>query len=232
MPKTPLLLCPGLLNDAALWQHQIESLADVADVVVPDLTGADTMADLARAVLDRSPSRFALAGLSMGGYVAFEIMRQAPERVSRLALFDTRARLDPAESRARRFELIDIARRGGFGKLPAQMVPAQLHPDHAKNPRMASTVLAMAERIGAEAFIRQQTAILRRPDSLPDLAAIRVPTLVAGGRQDAITPPEILREIADAISGAKLVLIEEAGHLTPLEQPQAVSALLRYWLQG
>lgn len=232
MPKTPLLLCPGLLNDAALWRHQCDTLADVADIAVADLTGADSVADLACAVLDRAPPRFALAGLSMGGYVAFEIMRQAPERVTRLALLDTRARLDPEDSRARRFELIGIAKRGGFAKLPPQMLAGQLHPDHVADPHIAATVLAMAERIGAEAFIRQQAAILGRPDSRPGLAAIKVPTLVVGGRQDGITPPEILGEIAEGIAGAKLVIVEEAGHLTPLEQPQAVSALLRYWLQS
>jgi pimeloyl-ACP methyl ester carboxylesterase len=231
MSKTPLLLCPGLLNDAALWRHQLESLTDIAEAEVADLTGAGSVAALARAVLDQAPPRFALAGLSMGGYVAFEIMRQAPERVSRLALFDTRARLDPSESRERRLALIDIARRGGFSKLPAQMLANQIHPDHLNVPHIVSVVLEMAERIGRDAFIRQQTAILNRPDSLSGLAAIGVPTLVAGGRQDSITPPDILKEIADGIPGAKLVIVEDAGHLTPLEQPQAVSAMLRYWLQ-
>jgi len=232
MSKMPLLLCPGLLNDATLWRHQLQSLVDIAEAEVADLTDADSVAALARTVLDRAPPRFALAGLSMGGYVAFEIMRQAPERVSRLALFDTRARLDPPESRERRLALIDIARRGGFSKLPAQMLANQVHPDHVAVPHIVSAVLGMAERIGSDAFIRQQTAILSRPDSLAGLAAIGVPTLVAGGRQDSITPPEILREIADGIPGAKLVIVEDAGHLTPLEQPQAVSALLRYWLQS
>lgn len=230
--KSPLLLCPGLLNDAALWRHQCETLADIADITVADLTVADSMGDLARAVLDRAPRRFSLAGLSMGGYVAFEIMRQAPERVIRLALFDTRARLDPEDSRSRRRELIEIARRGGFSKLPRQMLAGQVHPAHARNPDMARTVLGMAERVGADAFIRQQTAILGRPDSLPGLASIKVPVLVAGGRQDAITPPEILQEIAGGIPCARLVIVEDAGHLLPLEQPQAVSALLRYWLQS
>lgn len=231
MSKTPLILCPGLLNDAALWRHQTKSLADVADLTVADLTAAETVGALAGAILDAAPPRFALAGLSMGGYVSFEIMRRAPERVSRLALFDTRAGLDPEESSGRRLELIDIARRGGFSKLPRQMLGGQVHPAHAKDPEIARTVLAMAERIGPEAFIRQQTAILGRPDSRPGLAAIAVPTLVAGGRQDAITPPGTVKEIADGIPGARLVIVEEAGHLTPLEQPQAVSALLRYWLQ-
>jgi pimeloyl-ACP methyl ester carboxylesterase len=232
MTKTPLLLCPGLLNDAALWRHQQDCLGDIANVMVADLTRADTVLDMATTLLTQAPPRFALAGLSMGGYVAFEIMRQAPERVTRLALFDTRAGLDAPDARARRLDLIDIAKRGGFAKLPAQFLANQVHPDHVKDPRIAGTVLAMAERIGSEAFIRQQMAVLSRPDSRPGLAGIHIPTLVAGGRQDAITPPEILLEIADGIPGAKLVLIEEAGHLTPLEQPQAVSALLRYWLQS
>ena len=231
MTKTPLLLCPGLLNDGTLWRHQIDSLADVADTLVADLTGADRIGDLADAVLDRAPAQFALAGLSMGGYVAFEILRRAPKRVTRLALFDTRAGLDAPDSRARRLELIDIAQRGGFARLPAQLLPNLLHPDHVKIPHIADVVLAMAERVGSEAFIRQQTAILHRSDSLPHLSAIGVPTLVAGGRQDSITPPDTLRDIAEGIPGAKLVLIEDAGHLSPLEQPQAVSALLRYWLQ-
>ncbi|MDR3439210.1 alpha/beta fold hydrolase [Telmatospirillum sp.] len=231
MSKIPLLLCPGLLNDAALWRHQLDSLVDVSLPSVADLTSADSIADLATTVLDQAPPQFALAGLSMGGYVVFEILRRAPERVLRLALFDTRARLDPEESRARRREMIDIARRGGFAKLPAQMLPGQVHPDHVRVPRIAETVVAMAERIGAEAFIRQQTAILNRQESLSTLAGIKVPTLVVAGRQDAITPPKILAEIAAGIAGAKMVVIEEAGHLTPLEQPQAVSALMRYWLQ-
>lgn len=231
MTRSPLVFCPGLLNDGALWRHQIESLADVAAPSVADLTVADTVEELARSVLDQAPSEFALAALSMGGYVAFEILRQAPGRVRRLALFDTRARLDPPESRQRRLDMIDIARRGGFSKLPPQMLAGLLHPDHVADPRMAETVLGMAGRIGAEAFIRQQTAILGRPDSLPTLPGLRLPTLVAGGRQDGITPPDILAEIADGIPGAKLVIIEEAGHLAPIEQPQAVSALLRCWLQ-
>jgi pimeloyl-ACP methyl ester carboxylesterase len=186
---------------------------------------------LAEAVLAAAPAQFALAALSMGGYVAFEILRRAPHRVLRLALFDTRARLDPPDSRQRRLDMIDIARRGGFAKLPPQMLAGLVHPDHVGDPAIADAVLGMAGRIGAQAFIRQQTAILGRPDSLPGLAAITQPTLVVGGRQDGITPPEMLAEIAGTIPTARLVIVEEAGHLTPLEQPQAVSALLRYWLQ-
>jgi pimeloyl-ACP methyl ester carboxylesterase len=232
MGKTPLVLCPGLLNDAALWRHQVDSLADIAEPMVADLTGADSVAALAQAVLAAAPPRFALVGLSMGGYVSFEIMRQAPDRVERLALFNTTARPDTPESRQRRLDMIEISRAGGFSKLPAQMLANQLYPGHLKNERIVGTVLTMAQRMGAGIFMRQQTAIMSRPDSRPDLAAIACPTLVVSGRQDGLTPPEVLAEIAAGIPGAKYIPIDEAGHLSPLDQPQAVSAVLRYWLLG
>ncbi len=232
MEKPTLVLCPGLLNDAALWRHQIDGLAEMARPLVADLTVADTIAGLADAVLAMAPPRFALAGLSMGGYVSFEILRRAPERVERLALFDTSARPDTVESRQRRLDMIDIARRGGFAKLPPQILAGQLHPEHLKDERIAGVALAMADRVGAEGFIRQQTAIMSRPDSRDGLASITVPTVVVCGRQDSLTPPEIMREIAAGIPGARFVLVDRAGHLTPLEQPQATTALLQYWLQS
>jgi pimeloyl-ACP methyl ester carboxylesterase len=232
MVKTSLVLCPGLLNDDALWRRQTESLADVADPLVADFTHAESIGDMAASVLGQAPARFALVGLSMGGYVAFEILRRAPERVARVALFDTTAAPDTAESRQKRLDRIDIARKGGFARLPAQMLPDQLYPDHLADERITGTVIAMAERVGAQAFIRQQTAIMNRIDSRPSLAAIAVPTLVACGRQDKLTPPDVMAQIAAAIPGAKYVLIDEAGHFPPLEQPQATIALLRYWLQA
>jgi pimeloyl-ACP methyl ester carboxylesterase len=151
--------------------------------------------------------------------------------VLRLALLDTTAAPDAPDFRRLRLDRIDLARRGGFAKLPAVMLADLVHPDHVKDPRIAQAVVAMAERMGAETFIRQQTAAMNRPDNRPGLAAIAVPTLVIGGRQDSITPLARVCELARAIPAAKFVVIEEAGHLTPLEQPQAVSAVLRYWLQ-
>ncbi|HIJ61697.1 MAG TPA: alpha/beta fold hydrolase [Rhodospirillaceae bacterium] len=231
MTRSPLLLCPGLLNDAALWRHQLDCLADLADARVTDMTGADSLAALAARALAEAPPRFALAGLSMGGYLAFEIVRQAPGRVTRLALFDTTARPDAPEATQRRRDLIDIARRGGFSRIPPQLLAALLHPKHVDDPAIRGAALAMAERIGAEAFIAQQTAIMKRPDSRPGLAVIAVPTLVVCGRQDSLTPPAVMAEIADGIPGAHFVVVEDSGHLTPLEQPVATSALMRYWLQ-
>ncbi|MDR3326508.1 MAG: alpha/beta hydrolase [Rhodospirillaceae bacterium] len=229
--KTKLLLCPGLLNDAILWSYQSKTLIDVADVIVIDLTKSNSITDMAEKVLISAPERFSLAGLSMGGYVAFEIMKLAPERVIRLALFNTSARPDSKESQTKRLELINISKHGGFSNLPHQMLINQVHPEHAKDPRISSDVITMANSIGVDAFIRQQTAILNRSENRSVLFTIKVPTLVVGGRQDTITPPEIIHEISDNIVGSKRVIIEDSGHLTPLEQPQAVSALLHYWLQ-
>ena len=231
MTRSPLLLCPGLLNDAQLWRHQLDSLADLADGRVVDMTGADSLGALAVRALAEAPPYFALAGLSMGGYLAFEIMRRAPERVTRLALLDTTARPDAPDATQRRRDLIAIARRGGFSKLPPQLLATQLHPRHLDDPAIRGAALAMAERIGCESFISQQTAIMARPDSRPGLGAITVPTLVICGRQDSLTPPAVMAEIVAGIPSARFVEVEDSGHLTPLEQPVAVSALLRYWLQ-
>jgi pimeloyl-ACP methyl ester carboxylesterase len=146
-------------------------------------------------------------------------------------LFDTTARPDTPESRQRRMDMADIARRGGFSRIPSQMLANQVAPGHTADERITAAVFGMAQRVGPGAFIRQQTAIMNRVDSRPDLPAISCPTLVVVGRQDSITTPEIMGEIADGIAGARLVIVEDSGHLTPLEQPHAASALLRYWLQ-
>jgi len=232
MSKLPLILCPGLLNDPALWAHQVEHLVDIAVPQVADLTQGESIVELARQTLAAAPPRFALAGLSMGGYVAFEILRQAPERVVKAAFVNTSARADTDESRARRLQLIDIAERGGFPKLPTQILAGQMHPDSYADEALRAIGLGMAERVGAKGFVRQQKAIMSRPDNRPALGKIRCPALVIGGAQDGLTTPEIMAEIADGIPGAGFTLIERAGHLTPLEQPVAVTALLRLWLRG
>ena len=229
-PRIPLLFLPGLLCDRALGECQVRHLADIADSRVMDVTREDSVAALAASVLAGAPPRFALAGLSMGGYVAFEILREAPERVIRLALVDTTARPDTPEQQSRRRGLIGLARSGRFRGVTPRLLPLLIHPDRQSDTPLTTTVMAMAERVGQEAFVRQQTAIMGRPDSRPGLSAIGCPTLAIGGREDALTPPELLAEIAGAIPGARHVIIEECGHLPPLERPHAVSALLRQWL--
>ncbi len=226
----PLVLLPGLLCDPDLWSHQVAHLGEVATPAVLDLTGADSMAALACAVLDRSPDRFALAGLSMGGYVALEIMRRAPDRVVKLALLDTNAREDTPEQTARRNALVAISEKGGFERIVPTMLPNLVHPDRLEDWELVTRVEGMAAKVGPAAFRRQQAAIMGRLDSRPHLPAIACPTLVLCGRQDALTPPALHAEMAAGIPGARLAVIEDCGHLSSLERPQAVTALLRDWL--
>ncbi len=229
--KIPLALCPGLLLDERLWQHAIPALDDLADCRVADFSTQDSGRAMAESVLAMMPERFALCGLSMGGYVALEVMRLAPERVTRLALLDTRARLDTAEEAARRRGLIELAQKGRFKGVTPKLLPILLHPDHLEDGALTALVMDMAARIGRDGFLRQQNAIMTRSDFLPLLPAIAVPTLVLCGREDRLTSLEMHEEIAAAVPGAELVVVEACGHLSPLEQPAATNAALRAWLQ-
>lgn len=227
---TPLILLPGLLCDATLWRHQLDALADVADCTVADLTGHDSMGAFADHVLASAPPTFALAGLSMGGYVAQEIMRRAPRRVSRLALLDTSARADTEEQSARRRGLIELANKGNFRGVTPRLLPLLIHPDRLDDEALTETVMGMAERVGMQAFLRQQQAILTRKDGRPDLPRIGCPTLVLCGRQDQLTPLAVNEEMARLIPGARFVVVDDCGHLSTLERPAEVSRAMRDWL--
>lgn len=230
--RTPLILLPGLLCDHALWQHQLDHLGDMAEMHVPDLASDESVDAMAARVLAGAPPRFALAGLSMGGYVAHAIMRASPERVERLALLDTSARADSEEQLARRRGLIELTQKGRFRGVTPRLLPLLVHPARLEDKTVTLPIMAMAGRIGKEGFLRQQKAVMGRPDSRPRLAGYRCPTLVVVGRADAITPVEVNAEMAGLIPGAHYVVIEESGHMAPMEQPVATTALLRYWLQG
>ena len=230
--KQPLVLLPGLLCDAALWEPQLSELADVARFWVPDLTEYETLTELGASVLRDAPwQEFTLAGLSMGGYVALELMRQAPQRVTRLALLDTRARPETSEETDRRRQLMKLAQtERGFTPVTSRMLPLMLHPSRVKDAQLTRTIRDMAERTGVEGYLRQQRAIISRPDFRPGLAKIECPALVLCGRQDQLTPLDCSEEMAAAIPGAKLVVVEECGHLSTLERPAVVNAALRGWL--
>jgi pimeloyl-ACP methyl ester carboxylesterase len=228
--RQPLIFLPGLLCDARLYDHQTRYLSDVADCRVADLTRHDTIADMATAVLDDAPARFSLAALSMGGYVALEIMRQAPERVERLALLDTSARPDTVEQQRRRKGLLSLSESGRFKGVTPKLLPLLVHQDRLGDEPLVNDIMAMAEAIGRDAFKRQQTAILNRRDSRDTLGAIACPAMVVCGRQDAITPPELAEEMAGLLPRGRLVMIEDCGHLCTMERPQAATALLRDWL--
>ena len=228
--RIPLVLLPGLLNDSELWRHQLDTLGDIAEMTVPDLSQDNQLGPMAQRVLAAAPDQFALAGLSMGGYLSLEIMRQAPDRVRYLALLDTSPLADSDEQIQRRRGLIDLARKGDFKGVTARLFPMLVHPDRAEDKDLLAVLGAMASRVGRDGFIRQQQAIMTRPDSRHDLGLIHCPTLVLCGRADGLTPPEVGAEMAAGIPDATFIVIEDSGHLSPLEQPQAVSALLRYWL--
>lgn len=232
MTKIPLILLSGLLCDRALWAPQIDALGDIAEIAVGDLTRADSMGGMAASVLATAPTRFALAGLSMGGYAAFEIMRRAPERVERLALLDTSARPDTPEQTQARRDLIALAQHGDFRGVTPRLLPRWVHPSRVSDAALVETVTSMTRRVGREAFVRQQTAIMNRPDSRPGLAAISCPTLVLCGHEDQSTPVDRHREIAADIADARLVVVPECGHLSTLERPETVNRELRAWLGG
>lgn len=221
-----------MLCDAALWEPQLSDLADIADFFVVDLTGHETMKDMASSVLRDSPwKEFALAGLSMGGYVAQEIMRLAPQRVTKLALLDTRSRSELPEETERRKALMKLAQSGrGFTPVTNRMLPLLLHESRVKDAPLVKVIREMAERTGIESYFRQQNAIIARPDYRPMLSSIKCPTLILCGRQDRLTPLENSEQMAAAIPGAKLVVVGECGHMSTLEQPEAVNAAMREWL--
>ena len=226
------VLVPGLTCSARLYADQVPALWRFGPVVIADHTRDDTMAAIARRILAAAPPRFALAGLSMGGYIALEVMRQAPERVARLALLDTGARADMPEMTERRHALMRLAKDGRYAEIPDLAFPLYVHRDRHSDQALKSIVRAMAEETGLEGYLRQQQAIMSRLDSRPGLAAIKCPTLVLVGEGDEATPPELAREMAAGIAASRLVIIPDSGHLSTLEQPQAVTAALIEWMQS
>ena len=228
----PIVLVPGLTCSARLYAEQIPALWRCGAVMIADHTRDDSMAAIARRILVAAPPRFALAGLSMGGYVAFEIMRQAEGRVAKLALLDTGPRADTPEQTERRRVVMAMAKAGRYAEIPDLAFPLYVHRNRHGDESLKRIVRTMAEETGAEAYLRQQQAILSRPDSRPGLAAITCPTLVLVGEGDEATPPELAREIAAGIAGSRLVTIADSGHLSTLERPQAVTTALVEWMSS
>lgn len=227
----PIVLIPGLLCTPRLYADQLPALWRFGQVTVADHTRDDSVAGIARRLLAAAPPRFVLVGLSMGGYTAFEVMRAAPDRVVRLALLDTAARADTPEQTERRRGMMALARDGRFDEVLEPLFLSWVHRSHRTDEGLRRIVRGMAEDTGPEAFVRQQTAIMTRPDSRPSLGAIRCPTMVLVGDGDESTPPERAAEIAEGISGSRLVTIPDAGHLTTLEQPERVTQALVEWLE-
>ena len=228
----PILLVPGLVCSPRIFAPVVPSLWRFGPVTVANHIRDDNMGAIARRILAEAPPRFALAGHSMGGYIAFEIIRQAPERVARLALLNTQARPDTAEATARRQGMIARARGGEYRAVLDELFPGFVHPSRQTDASLRQIVDDMGDDVGAEAFIRQQMAVMGRPDSRPSLAWIRCPTLVLSGDTDNTIPNSLSQEMADGIHGARLVILSECGHLPQLERPQATADALVEWLRS
>jgi pimeloyl-ACP methyl ester carboxylesterase len=226
-----LVLIPGLACTSRLYEAQIAALSGELTIQVADQTRDDSIQAMAARLLREAPERFSLAGLSMGGYVALEVMRQAPGRVARLALLDTSARPDTPEASQDRERLIALAEAGRWKDVTSKLWPRLVHPSRQSDLALREIVDGMMRDTGAEAYVRQQRAIMGRADSRPLLPGIEIPTLVLAGEGDAITPPEIAREMAEMIEWASLVIVPESGHLSSLEQPERVTQALRLWLE-
>ncbi len=226
----PVVLVPGLLTSPRLYGPQLPMLWQSGPTVIADNTRDDSMAAIASSILAAAPPRFALVGLSMGGYISFEIMRQAPGRVAKLALLNTSARPDTSEQIERRRGQLARTAAGRFDEIPGEQFPLLFHPDHLGIEEFREITRLMAWETGPEGFVRQQRAIIARPDSRPGLGAITCPTLVLAGDTDRLLPPEHSFEMADAISKARLVVVPECGHLSTLDQPRATTDALRRWL--
>ncbi len=226
-----LVLVPGLNCTEALFAPQIAALSAACRIIVADQRQDDSCAAMAARLLRAAPDRFALAGLSMGGYVSLEVLRQAPERVTHLALLDTSARADRPETSADRQRLIALAEAGRFEEVHQVLWPRLVHPDRLSDADLEAVVLRMLRDTGPAAFVRQERAIMARQDMRPMLPGIEIPTLVLVGEQDILTPPELAREIAEAIEWASLVVVPDCGHLSTLERPEAVNHALEAWLR-
>jgi len=236
MAKTNLLLIPGLLCSPRLFAPQVGALADLAEIVVPDwrrapLTIWDTWASAARWIVDQMPpGKFALAGLSLGGMLAVEIMQIAADRVTKLALLDTGMRNQDETERAIRRARIRLANEGHFelvlGLQMSRFIPAYRLPDKT----LVDEVMTMCGEIGVEIYRRQEELAAIRADRRPDLPKIKCPTIVVCGRDDAATPLFLSEEMIAAIAGSELVVIEKCGHLISMEKPEETTGILRRWL--
>jgi pimeloyl-ACP methyl ester carboxylesterase len=220
-----LVMIPGLGSDAAVWRRTIDALDGAYDCHVGDTHNHRSLSGMARRILDQAPPRFALAGVSMGGMVAMELMKIAPERVTHLALVDTNARPDTPAQKAYRQAAIAAVSVIDFRQASARSVPSLVHPDTPEDVREELT--EMGVRVGSKVYVRQTRAVMARKDLRPSLARIAISTAVICGREDGLTPLAMSEEIHRLTPGSRLHIIERCGHLPPIEAPQAVAALLK-----
>lgn len=228
----PALFLPGQLTDERLWQPMLAAMP--AGLITPhfiEFNRGDSVAGFARHALSGPPEEFIIFALSLGGYVAFEILRQSPNRVKGLVLFNTSARSDDEEKKEERERVKNIVEVGKFVGVTNRLMPTIVHPRQLGNRSVTDTVMQMATHIGQDGFLRQQNAIIGRPDSRDILPRIQVPTMVIGGDSDERTPPKFAEEIATKIPGAEFHLLDKVGHLAPLEEPKRSADLVTDFIQ-
>lgn len=228
--KTNLILLPGSLSDEQVWHHQIAELSDLCEIHAPHFAACDCLDTMARAALAEAPERFALVGFSMGGRVAIEMMRLAPERIERLALVSASVHPLAAGEAEKRQPLIDLAYRDGMEALAKAWLPRIVHPSRIKDEAFMHFLTEMACRFTPKEYECEVRALLNRPDARPVLAAITCPTLILVGRNDPLSTPERNLDLAARIPHAELVIFEDCGHFPMLEAPESMSAALRHWL--
>ena len=228
----PILLVPGLVSSPRIYAPVVPALWRFGPVSVANHIRDDTMGAIARRILAEAPPRFALAGHSMGGYIAFEIVRQAPDRVAKLALINTQARPDTPEATTRRRDMIARAQGGGYRAILDELFPGFVHPSRLGEAALRQLVHDMGDDIGVDAFVRQQTAIMGRVDSRPMMAWIKCPTLVLTGDADNTIPNSLSVEMAQGIPGARLTIIPDCGHLPQVERTEACADALVEWLRS
>ena len=225
-----VVFIPSQLLTADLWAPQIAALKGKAECMVANNSGFDSIAALAKAALDTAPKTFVLTVHGMGGFIGFEILRQQPERVEKLVLISTLASADTPAQTARRLGYLKLVEAGEFAKVVDERIPMMIPPDRRGDATLTALVRKMAADTGAEAFLRQQKAIMGRIDSRPSLENIRCPTLLIYGRHDGISSIDHQQEMLTGIKNARLEIIEDSGHLVPIERPEKVSALLANWI--
>jgi len=235
--QTDILFLPGLACDKEVWRYPARRLSQIAPVRVADYGARDSIRQMAETALRNAPERFALAGHSMGGRVAYEIVRRVPERVVGLALLDTAYRPfaggDRGErEKAERLRLVDIARTEGMRAMARDWVRNMVHPARLSDQPLIDSIVEMFARKTPEIFAGQIQALLQRPDATPVLSTIRCPTLVLCGREDSWSTLPTHKDTAARIRGSKLVIIENAGHMAPMERPEKVTAALVTWLES
>lgn len=228
--KETILLIPGTLCDDLLFESQITELADLGKFVVVDTVSNDNLSDLVRLLLLKAPPKFTVMGLSYGGIIAFEILRQAPQRVNKLILLNTNYKAPSQATIDNQKRFLEMANKGEFKEITTDnLKDAMLHTKHSKKMVIRKIVLQMALNVGIQGFINQTKAQLNRPDSTLDLPNIQCPTLIISGREDAICPVILHQEMADLIPNSTLQIIENCGHLSTLEQPTVVNQVIRTW---